>query len=139
MKASVDGKGELRELVVSPAVADPGNAQGLADLIVSAVRDAQHALVARNEEAAAPVERAQDGTAGLLRLTGLGPRGTPGPRYGFHRTAAPALSRGRTALTRRVQVRPQGEFAEAGRVTAGVEPTAAAHGSAGRAGRGRWT
>ncbi|WUH90752.1 YbaB/EbfC family nucleoid-associated protein [Streptomyces sp. NBC_00433] len=58
VRAAVDGRGELQELVISSAVADPGNAQGLADLIVSAVRDAQRALVAQNEERLRPVLKA---------------------------------------------------------------------------------
>ncbi|WP_063796020.1 YbaB/EbfC family nucleoid-associated protein [Streptacidiphilus griseoplanus] len=55
VRATVNGRGELQDVVISPAVADPGNTPGLADLIVSAVRDAQRAVVARSEERFVPV------------------------------------------------------------------------------------
>ncbi|WP_438306687.1 YbaB/EbfC family nucleoid-associated protein (plasmid) [Streptomyces sp. HUAS TT11] len=55
VKATLDGKGVLQDLVISPVVADPGNAQGLADMIVSAVRDAQQDLAARHEEQFVPM------------------------------------------------------------------------------------
>ncbi|MFF4243525.1 YbaB/EbfC family nucleoid-associated protein [Streptomyces sp. NPDC001822] len=54
VKATLDGKGALAGLVISPAVADPGNARGLADLVVSAVRDAQQSLADRHEEQLLP-------------------------------------------------------------------------------------
>lgn len=55
VKATVDGKGVLQGLVISPVVADPGNAQGLADLILSAVREAQQSLATRQEEQFVPM------------------------------------------------------------------------------------
>ncbi|MFI8006967.1 YbaB/EbfC family nucleoid-associated protein [Streptomyces sp. NPDC086010] len=54
VRATLDGKGALANLVISPAVADPGNARGLADLVVSAVRDAQQTLADRHEERLVP-------------------------------------------------------------------------------------
>ncbi|MFC5203874.1 YbaB/EbfC family nucleoid-associated protein [Streptomyces kaempferi] len=55
VKATVSGKGALEELHISPAVADPGNAQGLSELIVSAVRNAQEVLISRHEERLLPM------------------------------------------------------------------------------------
>ncbi|MGY5029903.1 YbaB/EbfC family nucleoid-associated protein [Streptomyces sp. 900116325] len=55
VQATVNGKGVLQDLVISHVVADAGNAQGLADMIVSAVRNAQQALAARQEEQFVPV------------------------------------------------------------------------------------
>ncbi|MEU6341905.1 YbaB/EbfC family nucleoid-associated protein [Streptomyces sp. NPDC046977] len=68
VKATVDSKGMLRDLAISSVVADPGNAQGLADMIVSAVRDAQHALAARQEEQFVPMlESLRTGLGDLSR------------------------------------------------------------------------
>ncbi|WP_431949807.1 YbaB/EbfC family nucleoid-associated protein [Actinacidiphila sp. bgisy167] len=60
VRATVNGKGELQKLVISPAIADPDNAHALAAMVVSAVRDAQHALAARSEERLLPVLDALD-------------------------------------------------------------------------------
>lgn len=55
VRASVDGKGVLVDLVVSPVVADPGNVQNLVDQIVAAVQDAQQTLLDRHENSFGPV------------------------------------------------------------------------------------
>ncbi|MGW1047356.1 YbaB/EbfC family nucleoid-associated protein [Streptomyces sp. NPDC002547] len=55
VQATVNGKGELKDLIISPVVADPSNAQGLAELIVSAVCDAQRMLATENEARLLPV------------------------------------------------------------------------------------
>ena len=41
VKAVVDGNGALQELTISPEAVDPSDAAGLAELIVTAVRQAQ--------------------------------------------------------------------------------------------------
>ncbi|MGI5255458.1 YbaB/EbfC family nucleoid-associated protein [Actinacidiphila glaucinigra] len=55
VKATVDGRGALEGLVISPVVADPGDVRGLADMIVSAVRNAHQTLMDRHEQRLAPV------------------------------------------------------------------------------------
>ncbi|MEU6341901.1 YbaB/EbfC family nucleoid-associated protein [Streptomyces sp. NPDC046977] len=55
VRATLNGRGDLEGLSISSAVADPGNTQGLADLIVSAVRHAQQTLVAQNEQRLLPM------------------------------------------------------------------------------------
>ncbi|WP_329295666.1 YbaB/EbfC family nucleoid-associated protein [Streptomyces sp. NBC_01455] len=55
VKATVSGKGGLEKLHISPVAADPGNTQALANLIVSAVRNAQENLIARHEERFLPM------------------------------------------------------------------------------------
>ncbi|MEV6995744.1 YbaB/EbfC family nucleoid-associated protein [Streptomyces sp. NPDC093228] len=55
VKVTIDGRGALQNLAISPVVADPGNAQGLADLIVSAVRAAQETMATRHEERLVPL------------------------------------------------------------------------------------
>ncbi|MFI2380363.1 YbaB/EbfC family nucleoid-associated protein [Streptomyces sp. NPDC018964] len=55
VRASVDGKGVLVDLTISPVVADPGNVRNLADQIVAAVQDAQRTLLDRHESRLLPV------------------------------------------------------------------------------------
>ncbi|MEU2284324.1 YbaB/EbfC family nucleoid-associated protein [Streptomyces sp. NPDC013178] len=55
VRVRVDSKGVLTELVISRAVADPANAQGLADLVLAAVRDAQGAIAAQQEAQLLPM------------------------------------------------------------------------------------
>ncbi|MFJ4847327.1 MULTISPECIES: YbaB/EbfC family nucleoid-associated protein [unclassified Streptomyces] len=55
VRATVDGQGTLQDLRISSVVADPGNAQGLAAMIVAAVRDAQESLVVRQAARMTPV------------------------------------------------------------------------------------
>src|SRR5690606_9013894 len=55
VRASVDGKGVLVKLTISPVVADPGNVRNLADQIVAAVQDAQRTLLDRHESRLLPV------------------------------------------------------------------------------------
>ncbi|MEV5151379.1 YbaB/EbfC family nucleoid-associated protein [Streptomyces werraensis] len=64
VRATVNSKGVLTSLEITPAVAAPDNAQGLADLVVSAVRDAQHALATRYEELFVPVLESLDSQLG---------------------------------------------------------------------------
>ncbi|MDH3039083.1 YbaB/EbfC family nucleoid-associated protein [Streptomyces sp. TRM75561] len=55
VRASVDGKGVLVDLMISPVVADPSNVQSLADQVVAAVQEAQQALLDRYENRFLPV------------------------------------------------------------------------------------
>ena len=42
VKATVNGSGELRALVIDPKAVDPEDTETLADLVLAAVRDATH-------------------------------------------------------------------------------------------------
>lgn len=64
VKATVDSKGVLTNLEITSAVAAPDNAQGLADLVLSAVRDAQRALAIRHEEQFVPLLESLDSQLG---------------------------------------------------------------------------
>ncbi|SEG92007.1 hypothetical protein SAMN05216223_1259 [Actinacidiphila yanglinensis] len=55
VRATVDSKGVLAAVTIAPFAADPGNARGLADLIVSAYHDARQTLTARREERFRPL------------------------------------------------------------------------------------
>ncbi|MFE7751944.1 YbaB/EbfC family nucleoid-associated protein [Streptomyces sp. NPDC057428] len=52
---TINGKGALEDLVISPVAADPSNAQGLADMVVTAFRDARQNLTDRQEKQLRPV------------------------------------------------------------------------------------
>ncbi|MEU4659693.1 YbaB/EbfC family nucleoid-associated protein [Streptomyces sp. NPDC023723] len=62
VRVTVDSKGALRELTISPAVADPGGTRALAELVVAAVREAQTALAAQHEARLLPMLEALDKT-----------------------------------------------------------------------------
>ncbi|MFF7581160.1 YbaB/EbfC family nucleoid-associated protein [Streptomyces sp. NPDC008061] len=55
VKATVSGKGTLENIVISSVVADPNNAQGLAELVISAIKNAQEALMTQHEERLLPM------------------------------------------------------------------------------------
>ncbi|MFB7504019.1 MULTISPECIES: YbaB/EbfC family nucleoid-associated protein [Streptomyces] len=46
VKVTVDGKGQIETLQISPVIADPNNTEGLAEMVVAAVRDAHTSLTA---------------------------------------------------------------------------------------------
>ncbi|MCW2539765.1 MAG: hypothetical protein JWN95_1490 [Frankiales bacterium] len=70
--ATVTGSGELRALTISPAAVDPEDVETLQDLVVAAVRDANHNAQALAAEKMGPL------TAGLGGGAGLGGLGLPG-------------------------------------------------------------
>jgi DNA-binding YbaB/EbfC family protein len=62
--ATVTGAGELTGLVIDPSAIDPGDPEGLADLVIAAVRDARTEAAQLQQQAMGPV-------AGLLGGGGL--------------------------------------------------------------------
>ncbi len=70
--ATVSGAGELKALTIDPKVVDPDDTETLADLIVAAVRDANHAVQELTEQTMGPL------AGGLGGLGGGGPLGLPG-------------------------------------------------------------
>ncbi|MFG2548002.1 YbaB/EbfC family nucleoid-associated protein [Streptomyces sp. NPDC048594] len=64
VKATVDSNGVLTDLRITPAVAAPDNSQGLADLVLTAVQEAQRALAVRHEERFVPLLKSLDSQLG---------------------------------------------------------------------------
>jgi nucleoid-associated protein EbfC len=52
--ATVTGTGELTGLLIDPAAIDPGDPEGLADLVLAAVRDANRAAAELQQQAMGP-------------------------------------------------------------------------------------
>jgi DNA-binding YbaB/EbfC family protein len=65
--ATITGSGELIGLVIDPTAIDPGDPEGLADLVVAAVRDANRAAAELQQHAMGPLA----GGLGGLSLPGL--------------------------------------------------------------------
>jgi nucleoid-associated protein EbfC len=65
--ATVTGAGELTGLVIDPSAIDPVDPEGLADLVVAAVRDANRAAAELQQHAMGPLA----GGLGGLSLPGL--------------------------------------------------------------------
>ena len=65
--ATVTGAGELTALVIDPVAIDPGDPEGLADLVLAAVRDANRAAAELQQTAMGPLS----GLGGGLSLPGL--------------------------------------------------------------------
>jgi DNA-binding YbaB/EbfC family protein len=65
--ATITGAGELTGLVIDPTAIDPGDPEGLADLVVAAVRDANRAAADLQQHAMGPLA----GGLGGLSLPGL--------------------------------------------------------------------
>jgi DNA-binding YbaB/EbfC family protein len=78
--ATVNGQGELVDLSISQEAIDPGDpaetAETLADLVLAAVRDANRAVTALQQEKMGPLAEGLGG--GLGGLGGLGELGGPG-------------------------------------------------------------
>ena len=53
--ATVTGAGELTGLVIDPTAIDPGDPEGLADLVLAAVRDARRAAADLTQQAMGPL------------------------------------------------------------------------------------
>jgi nucleoid-associated protein EbfC len=53
--ATVTGAGELTGLVIDPSAIDPSDPEGLADLVLAAVRDANRAAVELQQQAMGPL------------------------------------------------------------------------------------
>jgi nucleoid-associated protein EbfC len=65
--ATITGSGELIGLVIDPTAIDPGDPEGLADLVVAAVRDANRAAAELQQQAMGPLA----GGLGGLSLPGM--------------------------------------------------------------------
>ncbi|HKB29641.1 MAG TPA: YbaB/EbfC family nucleoid-associated protein [Streptosporangiaceae bacterium] len=80
--ATVNGQGELVDLTISPAAIDPTDptetAETLADLVLAAVRDANRAVSALQQEKMGPLAEGLGGLGGLGDLGGPGELGGPG-------------------------------------------------------------
>jgi nucleoid-associated protein EbfC len=80
--ATVNGQGELVDLVISPQAIDPADpaetAETLADLVLAAVRDANRAANDLQQEKMGPFAEGLGGLGGLGELGGSGDPGKPG-------------------------------------------------------------
>jgi nucleoid-associated protein EbfC len=70
VRATVTGSGELIGLDIDPSVVDPSDAEGLADLVLAAIRDANRAAAELQQRAMGPLAEGLGG-AGGLGLPGL--------------------------------------------------------------------
>jgi DNA-binding YbaB/EbfC family protein len=73
--ATVTGAGELTGLTIDPSAIDPGDAEGLADLVLAAVRDANRAAADLQKDKLGPLAGGLGALGGGL---GGGMPGLPG-------------------------------------------------------------
>jgi DNA-binding YbaB/EbfC family protein len=69
--ATVTGGGEVVGLRIDPAAIDPDDAEGLADLVVAAIRDANRAARELQDQTMGPLAEGLGGMGGGLGLPGL--------------------------------------------------------------------
>jgi DNA-binding YbaB/EbfC family protein len=67
--ATITGAGELTGLVIDPSAIDPTDPEGLADLVIAAVRDAHRAAAELQQQAMGPLANVLGG--GGLSLPGM--------------------------------------------------------------------
>jgi nucleoid-associated protein EbfC len=67
--ATITGAGELTGLVIDPSAIDPADPEGLADLVIAAVRDAHRAAAELQQQAMGPLASVLGG--GGLSLPGM--------------------------------------------------------------------
>ncbi|MBO8197793.1 YbaB/EbfC family nucleoid-associated protein [Streptomyces smyrnaeus] len=65
VKATVNGSGELQGLVIDPKAVDPEDTETLADMVLAAVRDANSAAAALQQEKLGPLAQGMGGMPGL--------------------------------------------------------------------------
>jgi nucleoid-associated protein EbfC len=65
VKATVNGSGELQDLVIDPKAVDPEDTETLADLVVAAVRDANGAAQEMAQEKLGPLAQGLGGMPGM--------------------------------------------------------------------------
>nr|WP_155071290.1 YbaB/EbfC family nucleoid-associated protein [Streptomyces taklimakanensis] len=65
VKATVNGAGELRGLVIDPKAVDPEDTETLADLVLAAVRDANAAAQQLQQQKLGPLAQGLGGMPGL--------------------------------------------------------------------------
>jgi nucleoid-associated protein EbfC len=70
VRATVTGSGEVIGLDIDPSAVDPSDAEGLADLVLAAIRDANRAAAELQQRAMGPLAEGLGG-AGGLGLPGL--------------------------------------------------------------------
>jgi DNA-binding YbaB/EbfC family protein len=75
--ATVTGAGEVVGLTIDPSAIDPSDPEGLADLVLAAIRDASRAAAELQEQAMGPL------AGGLGGLGDLGGPGDPGGPRGL--------------------------------------------------------
>jgi len=63
--ATVTGAGELTELTIDPAAADPDDTETLADLVLAAYRDASQQATQRQRDAMGPLTEGLGGLPGM--------------------------------------------------------------------------
>lgn len=65
VKATVNGSGELQGLVIDPKAVDPEDTETLADLVVAAVRDANHSAQELAQQKLGPLAQGLGGMPGM--------------------------------------------------------------------------
>jgi len=65
VKATVTGAGEVVGLEIAPAAIDPTDAEGLSDLVLAAIRDANRAAAELQQQAMGPLAEGLGGAGGL--------------------------------------------------------------------------
>ena len=65
VKATVTGAGEVIALEIAPAAIDPTDAEGLSDLVLAAIKDANRAAAELQQQAMGPLAEGLGGTGGL--------------------------------------------------------------------------
>ncbi|EST38816.1 hypothetical protein N566_05430 [Streptomycetaceae bacterium MP113-05] len=65
VKATVNGSGELQGLVIDPKAADPEDTETLADLVIAAVRDANHTAQELAQQKLGPLAQGLGGMPGM--------------------------------------------------------------------------
>jgi DNA-binding YbaB/EbfC family protein len=68
--ATVTGSGEIVALTIDPSAIDPSDPEGLADLVLAAIRDGSRAAVELQERAMGPLSQGLGGLGGGLGLPG---------------------------------------------------------------------
>ena len=70
--ATVTGGGEVVGLRIDPAAIDPGDAEGLADLVLAAIRDGNRAALELQNQTLAPLAETMGGISGTGGGGGIG-------------------------------------------------------------------
>ena len=65
VKATVTGAGEVVGFEIAPAAIDPTDAEGLSDLVLAAIRDANRAAAELQQQAMGPLAEGLGGAGGL--------------------------------------------------------------------------
>jgi DNA-binding YbaB/EbfC family protein len=76
--ATVTGGGEVVGLRIDPAAIDPGDAEGLADLVLAAIRDGNRAASELQNQTLAPLAETMGGLSGMGGMGGIGGTGGSG-------------------------------------------------------------